>query len=188
MKTEIIVVADESGSMQSVMDDANGAFSNFLAEQRDVPGEARVTLVKFANHTHMVYQGQDIRTAQALNLKPRGNTALYDALGLTITTQQDRIKKEGWADLVIFVVSTDGQENASVEYTLDAIKALTQLAEGAGWKFIYLMSNQDAFTQSRAMGSVMGRSMSKAATGQGEHDSYSYASIETRNLRTEGKQ
>ena len=187
MKTEIIAIADESGSMNSVVDDANGGFQNFVNEQRDVPGEARMTLIKFANHVHRVYQGVDIKQAPPLNLRPRGNTALYDAIGMTLGEQQDRIKKEGWADLVIVMVMTDGQENASVEYTKEGIATIVKMAESNGWKFIWMMSNQDAFTTARAMGSSGAMAMSKAATPQGERDSYSYASVETRSLRAGDK-
>ncbi len=185
MKTEIIMLADESGSMYALKDDANGAYSNFLNEQRDVPGEARVTLVKFNSIVTTVYQAIDVKSAAKLDLHPTGNTALYDAIGDTMNRQQDRIKREGWADLVIFVISTDGQENASREFTLAGIKAMIQMAESNGWKFIWLMSNQDAMETAHKLGSVSTRAMSKAATGQGEAASYSYASVETRNLRTE---
>jgi hypothetical protein len=186
MKTEIVVLADESGSMFALKDDANGAFSNFIAEQRDVPGEARVTLVKFASHVTTVYRGIEIKSAPSkLNLQPTGNTALYDAIGMTMNAERDRIAAEKWADLVIFVVSTDGQENASREFTLAGIKAMIQMAEANGWKFIWLMSNQDAMETARNMGSMSMRSMSKAASGQGERESYAYASVETRSLRTD---
>jgi Mg-chelatase subunit ChlD len=184
MKTEIIAIADTSGSMNSVKDDANGGFNNFLSEQRDVPGECRVTLVKFNSSVEQVYQGVDVKVAEGLDLKPRGNTALYDALGVTLVEQSDRIKAEGWADLVIVVVSTDGQENSSKEFTLEGIKAMIKLFEEKGWKFVWLMSNQDAFTTARMMGSSGAFSMSKAASGRGEQESYSYASSEVRNMRT----
>ncbi len=184
MKTEIIVIADESGSMHGLMDDANGGYQNFVNEQRDVPGEARLTLVKFANHVHRVFQGQDIKTVGPLDLKPRGNTALYDAIGMTLGEQQDRIKKEGWADLVVVMVMTDGQENASVEYTKEGIATIVKMAEGNNWKFIWMMSNQDAFTTARSLGSVSGMTLNKAATSQGERESYQYASVQTRSLRT----
>ncbi len=188
MNTEIIVIADESGSMFVLKDDANGAYQNFLNEQRDVAGEARVTLVKFANHAHQVYEAMDIKQAPGLNLKPSGNTALFDAIGMTLNRQRDRIKRECWANLVVVVVATDGQENASVEFTLEGIKAMIQMSEGMGWKFIWLMSNQDAMEQSHKMGSVSVRSMSHAASGQGTRESYSYASAETGILRGGNKQ
>lgn len=184
MKTEIIVVADESGSMHSLKDDANGAFSNFLAEQRDVPGEAKVTLVKFNSVVTTAYQAIDVKSAASLDLKPTGNTALFDAIGHTMNAQRDRIAREAWADLVIFVVATDGQENSSQEFTLPGIKSMIQMAEASGWKFIWLMSNQDAMEQARNLGSQSVHTMSHAASGQGTRESYSYASVETRNLRT----
>ena len=185
MKTEIIIIADQSGSMHSVKDDANGSFNNFLSEQRDVPGEARVTLVKFSSAVQKVYQGIDLKSAASLDLAPSGNTALYDAIGHTVGEQGERIKREAWADLVIVVVLTDGQENASIEYTLEGIKTITRMAEDQGWKFIYLMSNQDAFAQARKMGSSGQFSRSVSASGAGQQEAYSYASMETRNLRTE---
>jgi hypothetical protein len=183
MNTEILVIADESGSMQTLKDDANGGFRNFVDEQKNVDGEARLTLVKFANHVHQVYQGSALGWVPDLDLKPRGNTALYDALGLTLNAQRDRIVKEGWANLVIVMVMTDGQENASTEYTKEGIASLVSMAEANGWKFIWMMSNQDAFTTAKSLGSAAARSMTHAATGQGTYDSYAYASHETQNLR-----
>lgn len=184
MKTEIIVVADESGSMFHLKDDANGAFQNFLNEQKDVPGECRVSLIKFNDHVITVYQAADIKSAPKLDLHPTGRTALYDAIGMTMNKHRDRITAEKWADLVVFVVSTDGQENASQEFTLAGIQSMIKMAEASGWKFIWLMSNQDAMEQAKHMGSAGVHTMSHAATGQGTAESYSYASVETRSLRT----
>lgn len=184
MKTEIIIVADESGSMHALKDDADGSFNNFMNEQRDVPGEARMTLVKFATTIKPVYEGIDLKVAPKLNLQPSGNTALFDAIGQTMNEQRDRIQQEGWADLVVFVVSTDGQENASKEYTLQGIQSMIKMAEAMGWKFIWLMSNQDAMASARLMGSTAAHAQTFDASGQGTRESYSYASQETRNLRS----
>lgn len=191
MKTEIIVIADESGSMAPLANDANGSFANFVNEQRDVPGEARLTLTKFSSDPHPPnpsYQAVDIRAACPLDLAPSGMTALFDAIGHTIAVQGKRIEMEKWADLVVVVILTDGEENSSKEYTLEMVKKLTQEKEAAGWKFIYLMSNQDAFAQAQKMGSSGAFSMSHAASAAGTQDSYSYASAQTRNFRDPGNQ
>lgn len=186
-KTEIIVIADESGSMGPLTKDANGSFDSFVKEQREVEGEARLTLVKFSSgpdSPRKIYQALDIQKAEGLNLNANGMTALYDAIGVTITQQASRIALEKWADLVVVVILTDGEENYSKEYTLDAIKALTAVQEANGWKFIYLMSNQDAFAAAQRMGSSGAHAMSHAASSKGTQDSYAFASARTRSFRS----
>lgn len=183
MKTEIIVLADESGSMSKVRDDANGSFRQFLEEQRAVEGEARLTLVKFSSKVMPAYQAVDIQQAEELNLAPNGMTALYDAIGMTFRRHDQRIKDQAWADLRIFVILTDGADNVSREFTLADVRAITKSAEADGWKFMYLMSNQDAFEQAKLMGSTGQYTRTHVATGQGTQEAYSYASGHIRDLR-----
>jgi Mg-chelatase subunit ChlD len=184
LKTEIIFIADQSGSMAPLKADANGSFDTFIEEQRKVPGEARLTLVKFSDATNRTFEAQDIQQPIRLNLQPSGNTALYDAIGNTLNEQRPRIEAEGWAELVIVAILTDGHENASKEFKLDTIKTMTEMAEKTGWKFIYLMSNQDAFEQAQRMGSTGQFTRTHDATSKGTRESYSYASNVARDLRT----
>lgn len=184
MNTEIITIVDRSGSMHSLKSDVDGAFDALVADQRQDPSDARLTLVQFDSEIENAYIAKPLRDVPAMNLQPRGATALLDAIGTTLNAHGQRIKEEGWADLVIVVIATDGQENASREFSRDAIVRMVTHAEASGWKFVYLASNQDAFKAARDIGSTAQYSMSHAASGRGTRESYSYASETVRSLRS----
>lgn len=186
MNTEIIAIADESGSMTTIKDDAEGAFNNFVSEQRDVKGECRMTLVKFSGPGSLktLYQGLSIKEVPPLVLVPVGNTALFDAIGNTLAAESKRIENEQWAELVILLINTDGQENASTEFGLEMIKRMVSDAEKKkGWKVIYLASNQDAFKAAQKIGSTGKLARSISSDGSGQREGYAYASAETRSMR-----
>lgn len=124
MRTEIIAILDRSGSMFSICADVKGGFNAFVAEQRTQPGTAKMTLVQFDHLHELVYQAKDIQEVPALNLIPRGGTALHDAIGRTLSEQGSRIEKDGWAELVIVNIITDGEENRSLEFKQADIKTL----------------------------------------------------------------
>jgi hypothetical protein len=184
MNTEIITIVDRSGSMQSLKSDVDGAFDAFVADQRQLPGDARLTLAQFDSEIEIVYVAKPLTDVPAMNLEPRGATALLDAIGTTLNVQGQRIKDEAWAEMVIVVVATDGHENASREFSREAIVGMVKHAEASGWKFVYLASNQDAFKAARDIGSSAQYSMSHAASGRGTRESYSYASETVRRLRS----
>lgn len=175
MKTEIICITDRSGSMASIENDANGGFNSFIEAQKSVDGEARVTHVWFDTEYELLYRALPIASVPPMRLQPRGGTALLDAIGRTLNDQGKRIKDEGWADLVIVCILTDGGENSSVEYTRTRIQEMVSHAEATGWKFVFLAANQDAFAAARSLGSAgvlaknfsydgMGTTMAYAAT------------------------
>lgn len=170
-KTEIIAVLDRSGSMSSIINDAIGGFNTFLEEQKAVPGEARMTLVQFDDQYEVVYQAKPIVDVQPLTTAtyhPRGMTALLDAVGKTIQTQKARIDAEGWADNIVLVVTSDGEENASREYTNATVTALVTAAEAAGWGIIYAGANQDALQVAKSFGIV--RNSANVASYQATSD------------------
>ncbi len=155
MKTEIIVITDRSGSMATTATDVIGGYNTFIKEQREVAGEAKVTFTQFDNVYEVVYAGKPLADVPALDDKtymPRGTTALLDAIGRTLNEQGARIAAEQWAELVIVCILTDGEENASIEYSADRIRAMTSHAEQRGWKFVYLGANQDSFDVTKGLG------------------------------------
>lgn len=155
MNTEIICILDRSGSMANIKKDTIGGFNSFLAEQKTVPGEAKVTLIQFDGQYEKCYQGLPLSEVQDLTdatFVPRGSTALLDAIGKTLIEQKTRIQKEAWANKVIIVILTDGEENSSVEFNRDTIKTLTESAQNDEWSFIYLGANQDSFSVASTMG------------------------------------
>ncbi len=154
--THIYLLLDRSGSMQSIKTDTEGGFAAFVEEQRRTPGECRVTLAQFDNHYDVVYVDRPIADVPALDLQPRGSTALLDAMGRSITdagTKLAALPEDQRPHTVIVAIMTDGHENASQEWTHPAIKALVeQQTEQYGWQFLYMGADQDAIEVGRNIG------------------------------------
>lgn len=182
--TEIIVITDRSGSMNYIRNDAIGGYATFLAEQKTQPGNARVTSVIFDDKYEVQYQAVPISVAQGLALDPRGSTAMYDAIGRTLEEQGKRITEEKWAHLVIVVIITDGEENASREYSAVRIKEMITKCEAHDWKFVFLAANQDAFSAGENLGISKSTTMGYAATGEGTRAVYGSAAAMTSTLRS----
>ena len=173
--TTIYFLLDRSGSMQSIKTDTEGGFAAFVEEQRKAPGECRVTLAQFDNEYDVVYADRPLADVPALDLQPRGSTALLDAMGRTITDAGARLAampEDERPGTVIVAIMTDGMENASQEWTHPAIKALvTQQSDHYGWQFMYMGADQDAIevgTQlgvSAAASVTYGRGKAAAAMG-----------------------
>lgn len=175
MNTEIIAVIDRSGSMHSIVNDAIGGFNKFLEDQKKVEGEARMSLVLFDNLNEFPYTGTPLAEVKPLDhstFVPRGGTALYDALGMTINQHRERIIKEGWAKKVIVCILTDGEENSSKEYKRQDIHKLITEAEKFGWEFIFLAAGQDAFAVGGGIGIRSVNIANFAATSKGTQEGY----------------
>lgn len=162
--THIAVVLDRSGSMHSIKADTEGGFATFLAEQKAAPGRATISLAQFDDNYEVVYGPQDIASAPPLKLVPRGSTALLDAMGKTIVSTGEFLESLPEAQRpgnVIFVVITDGQENASREWTRDKVFAkVTEQQNTYGWTFVFLAANQDAIASGRHLGFAAAQSLS----------------------------
>lgn len=158
--TYIAVLLDRSGSMESVKDDTIGGFNQFLKDQQSVGENALFTLVQFdTGGIDVVHESRPVRDIPVLNgntYQPRGGTPLLDALGKTICSTGDALKaipEDKRPDKVVFVVITDGQENASKEYTKSRIKEMIEHQTGVyKWNFVYLGANQDAFAEAGSVG------------------------------------
>jgi len=156
--TEIAYILDRSGSMEPMQEPAVAAFNAFVKAQLDVPGDARLTLVQFDDAYEVPIAArpvQDVPQLTAATYTPRGMTALLDAIGRTVKDIDHRLstlpdpEKPGKVILAIF---TDGQENASREYTLKHISDLIRLyRDERGWEFLFLAANQDAIASAGAM-------------------------------------
>ena len=141
--TDITIILDRSGSMQSTKNDAIGGFNSFIEEQKKVPGEAFLTLVQFDNEYELNYAAKPIRFVEPLNdltYVPRGGTALVDAMGRTINEIHARVKALPKAERpnVVVVIITDGQENASKEWTSARVNELITKLRKKGYEFIFI--------------------------------------------------
>ena len=158
--TDITLVVDRSGSMQSIRDDAEGGVNAFIADQARQPGEALLTLVQFDTEYEFIHRGLPIQQAPAYQLVPRGSTALLDAIGRAIVETGARlaaIQEPDRPGLVIFVVMTDGQENSSQEFTRAQIKHMIEHQQSHyQWQFTFLGANQDAFAEAGSLGMAAG--------------------------------
>jgi hypothetical protein len=157
--TDITVVLDRSGSMQSIKDEAEGGLNAFIDEQKKAAGDANFTLVQFDSEYEFVHKGLPIKDVPRCTIQPRGMTALLDAVGRAINETGARlsaIPEDQRPGLVAFVILTDGMENASHEFKPAAIKEMIERQEkNYQWKFTYLGANQDAFAVADAMGIPM---------------------------------
>ena len=156
--TELAFILDRSGSMQPLQEAAVAAFNAFVKSQLDVPGDARLTLVQFDDAYEVPVSArplQDVPELTAATYVPRGSTALLDAIGRTITDTARRLDPLPAAEKpgkVILAIFTDGQENASRDYTAKHINDLIRLyRDEKGWDFLFLAANQDAIASATAM-------------------------------------
>jgi uncharacterized protein YegL len=154
--TDITMVIDRSGSMQSIQSDAEGGINSFIEQQKQEPGEANVTLVQFDMDYEFVHSGVPIKQVPAFKLIPRGSTALLDAVGRAINETGARLASVDESQrpgLVVFVIVTDGAENSSREFTREQIRKMVEHQQSAyKWQFTFLAANQDAFAAGGSMG------------------------------------
>lgn len=189
MKVEIIDITDKSGSMSDIRFDVIGGFNTMLAEQKELPGEARLTQIQFDNLYELNFQARDLKTVDQLTpetYSPRGSTALLDAIGFTLDQQGHRIAKEGWADKVIVCIRTDGQENSSKEYKIARVKEMIEHAQKHGWVFLFSGADIDAFSVGSSLGiSASGTTQYSKSDPQGTMRSYAQTSNLICDLRSE---
>ncbi len=151
--TEIVVVLDRSGSMESAKSDHLGGLRSFVNDQKDLEGDVHFTLIQFDTEDpcEILYDGVPIAEVGELSLIPRGATPLLDAIGRAIAHVERRLAEKK-PDQIVVMVITDGEENSSCEFTKATIKAKIENCEKRAWKFIYLGANVDAFHEAGMLG------------------------------------
>ena len=150
MKTRIfnLVIIDESGSMYSIKKEAIDGVNETIqtiraAQEKHEEQEHFVTLVTFNDDVRTVYECVPVNDVKELTdetYRPICSTALYDAMGMSISALRPKVAAD---DKVLVTIVTDGYENASKEYSGKAIKALVDEMKGKGWVFAYIGANQD---------------------------------------------
>jgi len=156
-KTHITIVCDRSGSMGSVASDAAGAINHFIVEQKQQPGECSLYFVDFDSDEpqRVVYSGA-LAEAPVYLLGARGTTPLLDAVGQAIGhtgSMLEAIAEDRRPGKVIFVIQTDGLENASREYTWEKVRdMIKEQTDKYSWQFIFLGMGLNTFKQGEALG------------------------------------
>ena len=157
--TELVFILDKSGSMAGLEADTIGGYNAMLSKQKKAEGEAIVTTALFNQHYDLLHDRINIKGISPIteeDYEVGGTTALLDAIGFTIqkiVNVQKRTSDEERAEKVLFVITTDGMENASHEFTADKIKKMVQhQKEMYGWEFLFLGANIDAVTTAARFG------------------------------------
>jgi len=181
-KVHIVCILDRSGSMSRLTGDTIGGYNSFIDKQREEAGSAKVTTVLFDNKYETLYENVPIKDVKPLTSKEyyaRGTTALLDAVGQTILSVDGDFKKAGVcpkSELVVFMIMTDGLENASREFSRAAVKKLVSDAqEKYGWKFIFMGANIDSVAEAGSLGIRREAAMDYAADSAGVGAAYESA-------------
>jgi uncharacterized protein YegL len=172
--TELVFILDKSGSMSGLEDDTIGGYNAMLEKQQAVEGECRITTVLFDNTYELLHDRIDIKAVSPISEKEYkigGMTALIDAIGRTIhkiVGVQRNTAEDYRAEKVMFVIITDGMENASREYSARSVKKMIEHEKDTyGWEFIFLGANIDAVEVAGHYGICADRAQNYHADSEG---------------------
>ena len=188
--TEIVFILDRSGSMAGLEEDTIGGFNAMIEKQKCEPGEAYVSTVLFDNYTEVIHDRVDIQKIQPMTRKDyyvRGCTALLDAVGKSIHhigNVHKYAREEDRPEKTVFVITTDGMENASREYSYDRVRRMIEhQKEKYGWEFLFLGANIDAAKEAARFGIAEDRAANYHADSMGTAVIYEAVSEAVCNVR-----
>ncbi len=192
--TELIFIIDKSGSMSGLEKDTIGGFNSMVEKQRNEKGTCHISTIFFADNSSVIHNRKNIANVALLtpaDYVPSGSTALLDAIGDAInhTVRVQRyLSEDERAHKVVFVIITDGEENASRRFSIAKIKQMISLEkEKYGWEFMFLGANIDAIATASNMGISADRATNFVCDEQGVDINFRCMSRAVSSLRQSGR-
>jgi uncharacterized protein YegL len=187
--THLALIVDQSGSMDGKQSDVIGGVNEFIRTHKAIKGEASLTTCRF-HISNTTVHNPDIQNASEWtpgDYSPGGGTALLDAIGQTMELLGERVHRGANAeDQVIVCIITDGQENASTQYSLASIKNMIEHCRKHGWFFLFLGAGIDAFAQAGAMGIGAHTTTAYQNTTVGTQSAYASSTSASTQIRMTG--
>ncbi len=189
--SKLIFIMDRSGSMSSIWTDAVGGFNQFVKDQKAIEGGADLSLIAFDTEYEVAIDKQDLQLVEGFDTTkygPRGGTALIDAIGKTINTvgqELAQMNEDERPENVILTIMTDGQENASNEFTQSQVKEMLEHQQNKyNWKVMFLGANIDAANVSQGFGIPLAHTIQYASTGSSSRAAYAQMDSFAGSVRT----
>ncbi len=188
--TEIVFILDRSGSMSGLERDTIGGFNSMISQQKNAEGEAWISAVLFDNVSEVLYDRVDVKNIRAMTEEDytvRGCTALLDAVGGAIHhigNIHKYARPEDVPEHTMFVITTDGMENASHIYSFDKVKHMIERQKTKyGWEFLFLGANMDAVKTAGRFGIGADRAVNYQCDSEGTALNYEVISEAIRTVR-----
>ena len=188
--TELVFILDRSGSMSGLEADTIGGFNSMIEKQKQEAGEIAVTTILFDNYVETLHDRADLQKIQPMTNKEyyvRGSTALLDAVGSTIqhiAHVHTVMGEDNVPEHTMVVITTDGMENSSKEFTAEAVKRLIEeKKEKNGWEFLFLGANIDAVKAAGHIGIGADRAVNYHSDHVGTALNYDVVSATVSNMR-----
>ena len=175
---DIIFLLDRSGSMYGSENDTIGGFNSFIEKEKIEESNAKVTTILFDHGYDVLYKRKNLYDVEELTRNEyyvRGSTSLLDAIGKTIVSMDREVSNK-----VLFVITTDGYENSSVEFTKSQIK---NLIKNHNWEFIFLGADIDSYNEASSIGIRRNNIANYKKTTDGVRDMYTSVTKASRMYR-----
>ena len=191
--TELVFILDRSGSMSGLESDTIGGFNSLITKQKKESSEAFITTVLFDDQLETIHDRVSIQQIKKMTSKEyyvRGCTALLDAIGKTIqhiSMIHKYIRKEDVPSKTLFIITTDGMENASKEFTYPTVKKLIEQKKEMGWEFLFLGANIDALETANKFGIEKDKAVNYHNDCEGVALNYECLNEAVRVVRNNGK-